>query len=313
MAQYPFTENVIPALLAWRRAGHAGALVTLAGADGTSPRPIGSQMAVNADGEYTGMISSGCAEAAIVAEAVAAIAARVPRTVRYGRGSPYLDVVLPCGSGIDVHFDPCVPIAVLAELTTDIAARRPASLTIDPGGLGLVRSYPPTTRILIAGRGPQVDLVAQYATLLEWDIAVVSPDEATLKRNALLASTTRHLKSPADFDASGLVDAATAVVLLFHDHDWEPPILAACEASPAFYIGALGSRAAHAQRLQLLRERGCSEAFIGRIRAPVGLAIGGKSPPEIALAIAAEILSCVRGPVTPIAAVERRLLLPQSK
>lgn len=294
--QYPFTENVIPKLLAWRREGVPCALLTLVAIDGTSPRPIGSQMAVSASGIHIGMVSSGCAEAAIVAEALEVIATGVPRTVRYGKGSRYLDVVLPCGSGIDVHFDPGVPEAVLARLDAAVAERRAASLIIDPSGSAFVRDYRPMPRILIAGRGIQVDLVARYAALLSWDIVVASPDDATLERNTPLTSSCRHLTRPEDFEPVGIIDGATAVVLLFHDHDWEPAILAACEASPAFYIGALGSRATHANRKQLLKLRGCREAFIGSIRSPIGLAIGGKSPPEIALAIVAEILSCIPQP-----------------
>ena len=100
MADQPFTENVIPQMLQWRADGIASALVTLVGVDGSSPRRIGSQMAVNMRGDYVGYISSGCAEAAIVAEAVDAIKQAIPRTVRYGAGSKYMDVVLPCGSGI---------------------------------------------------------------------------------------------------------------------------------------------------------------------------------------------------------------------
>jgi xanthine dehydrogenase accessory factor len=101
----PFTENVIPYLVAYRRVGLGCVLVTLVNVEGSSPRRVGSQMAVAADGTVVGMISSGCAEAAIVAEAMSALHEGRVRTVRYGTGSPYMDVVLPCGSGIDVHFD----------------------------------------------------------------------------------------------------------------------------------------------------------------------------------------------------------------
>ena len=114
MPTLTFTEMVIAQLLAWRRAGVACALVSLVGVEGSSPRRIGSQMAVNADGDALGTISSGCAQAAIIAEAVAAIRTGLPRTVRYGAGSKYIDVVLPCGSGIDV---------------LSVAARRRISLT----------------------------------------------------------------------------------------------------------------------------------------------------------------------------------------
>lgn len=285
-----FTENVIPHLLAWRAASIPCALVTLVGIDGSSPRRLGSQMAVNIHGDYLGYISSGCAEAAIVAEAIGVIKSATNRTVRYGAGSKYIDVVLPCGSGIDVHFDATLTTSTLEHLATEIAARRPASLPLDLVNSGtFTRTYAPVPRIVVAGRGINVDFVARFAHDLEWDVITASPDEQTLARLAPIARTY-HLTSPDDFDPS-LIDAHTAVVLVFHDHDWEPAILAKCAASPAFYIGALGSRRTHGQRRDLLAMRGVPAPFIDTIHSPIGLDIGAKNPAEIALAIIAEILS----------------------
>jgi xanthine dehydrogenase accessory factor len=283
----PFTENVLPALLDWRRAGKASALVTLVNVDGSSPRRTGSQMAVNAQGEYTGYISSGCAEAAIVAEAIAAIKAGVSRTVRYGAGSRYIDVVLPCGSGIDVHFDPAIETSKLDWLQEQIEARQPAHLMV----AGIVKHYEPAPRIVIAGRGVNVDYVARFARDLEWDIVVASPDETTLSRLGWIGAR-QLLSKPADFDVS-VIDRRTAVVLLFHDHEWEPAILAKCASSDAFYTGALGSRKTHGERKKMLAARGCEPAFVDRIKSPVGLDIGAKNPAEIAIAIIAEIMMAV--------------------
>jgi len=293
MTHPPFTENVIPHLLAWRRAGQKSALVTLVRIDGSGPRPLGSQMAVNERGDAVGMISSGCAEAAVIAEAQAAIAAGHPRTVRYGSGSRYIDVVLPCGSGIDVHFDPGISCEELERLNAAIVARLPAVLEIDPGATieKFPRHYVPAPRLLIAGRGPIVEYVLRNAQLLSWECVVASPDRALLDAVCTNARRTHHLTNPEDFDPAPLVDPHTAIVFLFHDHEWEPPMIARSEPTPAFYVGALGSRRSHAQRCELLRARGCSDEFIARIRSPIGLAIGGKSPPEIALAISAEIAS----------------------
>lgn len=296
MVAIPFTENVIPQLLAWRAAGLKSALVTLVGIDGSSPRRIGSQMAVNENGEHLGYISSGCAEAAIVAEAAAAIEAGAARTVCYGAGSKYIDVVLPCGSGIDVHFDPTVTTADLEDVQAAISARRPALLEIAlaPGNMAdkqaFVRHYNPAPRIVIAGRGVAVDYVAAFARQLDWDVVAASPDEATLARVAPVANSVQYLTKPGDFDPT-IIDAQSAVVLLFHDHEWEPPILARCAATPAFYFGALGSRRTHAQRTQMLEMAGCPADFIASIRSPVGLDIGAMNPPEIALAIIAQIMA----------------------
>ena len=290
-----FTENVIPQLLAWRHASIPCALVTLVHIDGSSPRRLGSQMAVNIHGDYLGTISSGCAESAIVAEAIAALNHAANRTVRYGAGSNYIDVVLPCGSGIDVHFDATLPTSILERLATEIAARHPTTLTFDLASdqttAPFTRAYYPVTRLLIAGRGINVDFVARLAHDLEWDIVVASPDQQTLARLAAIARI-QHLTNPDDFDPA-LIDARSAVVLVFHDHDWEPAILAKCAATPAFYVGALGSRRTHGQRRDLLAMRGVPLAFIEQIHSPIGLDIGAKNPAEIALAIVAEIMSLI--------------------
>ena len=293
LAQRLFTENVIPQLVAWRTANIPCALVTLVAIDGSSPRRLGSQMAVNANGDYLGYISSGCAESAIVAEAIDAINHATNRTIRYSAGSKYIDVVLPCGSGIDVHFDATIQTSSLQHLATQIAARRPASLTIDlaigDSPTQFTRAYDPAPRIIVAGRGINVDFVARFAHDLEWDIVVASPDQQTLARLTPIARA-HHLTKPADFDPA-LIDARTAVVLVFHDHEWEPAILARCASSPAFYVGALGSRRTHAQRRDLLAMSGVPATFIDTIHSPIGLNLGAKNPAEIALAIIAEILS----------------------
>lgn len=300
-----FTENVIPQLLAWRAHGIPAALVTLVGVEGATPRPVGSQMAVNAKGEFRGYISSGCAEGAIVAEAVSALARGANETVRYGAGSKYIDSVLPCGSGIDVHFDATIPYDVLAALQAHIAARRSTALRIDlthkrpavilsamttPSQTGFIRAYQPPPRIVVAGRGINVDYVARFAHDLEWDVVVASPDVAVIERLSAIASQTQHLTRPDDFE-TGVIDPSTALVLVFHDHEWEPQILAKSAETPAFYFGALGSRRTHAQRKGLLANLGCSSAFIDAIHSPVGLDIAAKNPAEIGLAIIAEILS----------------------
>ena len=79
------------------QSGHKIALATLINAEGSSPRPVGSQIGVADDGRSVGMITGGCAEKAIIAEAVRCIENVENKIVRYGKGSPYLDVVLPCG------------------------------------------------------------------------------------------------------------------------------------------------------------------------------------------------------------------------
>ena len=126
-----YVENVLPVLKAWRAEGHATVLATLVAQDGSAPRPRGSQMAIRADGEAVGNLTGGCAEAAIIAEAQARLAAGANRLLRYGKGSPYIDIRLPCGSGIDVFFDTQLRDEDLDLVLAANARREPASLVFD--------------------------------------------------------------------------------------------------------------------------------------------------------------------------------------
>ena len=150
--------------------------------------------------------------------------------------------------------------------------------------------YLPPPRVIVAGRGVNVDYVARFAHQLEWDVCIATPDQEVIDRVAPFARHCQHLNRPEDFDPSG-IDPYSVVILLFHDHEWEPTILAKCQNTPAFFIGALGSRRTHSNRKMMLEELGCDPAFINSIRGPVGLSLGAKNPAEIAVAIVGEILS----------------------
>lgn len=310
----PYASEVLPQLCQWRREGPRTALVTLLSALGSTPRPVGSQVAVNERGDWLGQLTGGCADAAIVAEAQAAISSGENRCVRFGEGSPYLDVKLPCGSGIDVHFDVMLADADVHALLDAQARRVPASLLIDRASFAsrvhlddgsahdetreFRRPYLPPTRLAILGKGPMVALLAQLARLAELDVVVLSPDPEVVVASRPHASDAICLTTPAAFRYAGF-DAWTGVVSLFHDHDWEPPILGRALASECFYIGALGSRRTQAARLALLREAGCSEASLRRVHGPVGLNIGALSPPEIAVSIIAQVVQVLRRGQTP--------------
>lgn len=302
-----YIDDVLPSLALWRRRGLKTALVTLVAADGSAPRPIGSQMAVAEDGQAVGNLTGGCAEAAIIAEAMAAMAAGTDRCVRYGAGSPYIDIRLPCGSGIDVFFDVTLDDALLGALLAAKAHRREIAFCIDAAAgrrwiadaapaaaRGVyVRAITPAPRLVVVGKGPIVALLARMARAAEFEVLVWSSECETLADVADSADEARHLAAPEAF-AFDAFDRWTAFVSLFHEHEWEPPLLARALAAPCFYVGALGSRRTHAARLAVLRARGVAEAALTRIHAPVGLPIGAKTPPEIAVSILAEIIQVRR-------------------
>ncbi len=126
-----YTDNVIPHLSRWVASGERCALVTLVGVDGNAPRAVGAQMVVSESGNWAGYISGGCLEQAIALEAVEIIKSQRPRVIRYGKGSPYFDIRLPCGSGLDVLIQPFHDKRLVAEMEGHLVARQPFALRID--------------------------------------------------------------------------------------------------------------------------------------------------------------------------------------
>nr|WP_303657427.1 XdhC family protein [Asticcacaulis aquaticus] len=277
----------------WRRDGLKTALLTLIGVDGSSPRPLGSQIAVAEDGRALGAITGGCAEQALVRDALDAMARGRNHVELYGEGSRFRDIVLPCGSGIHVAFDVTLDDRTLDDLIAARRVRQRAVYRIE----AYARVYPPQARLVVIGQGHIVPALAQLAQLNEMPVIIYSPDEATRQRSTPFGSI-HPLRSPRDCDYD-LLDEATALVCLFHDHDYEAEILAAGLHSPAFYIGALGSRRTHVQRLEALRAQGFDAAALTRIHGPVGLDIGALTPPEIALSVMAEVVAAYRGLSSP--------------
>jgi xanthine dehydrogenase accessory factor len=279
-----YRDFVLPALRNWRRAGHKTALLTLISTTGQSPRPVGSQLAVCDTGESCGLITGGCAEATLVLDALEAMRLGENRTELYGEGSRFKDITLPCGSGLKVFFDVRISDAELGRIIASHQARQPALMAISaPGEPQYTRHYLPACRLIVVGQGPIVQALAHLAPALEIELDIWSPDEALAAR-----LNGRHLTSPDDFDVAP--DRYCGVATVFHDHTYEPPVLLRALHSDCFFIGALGSRKAHARRFETLKNAGVAADALKRIHGPIGLDIAAGSPPEIALSIMAQVV-----------------------
>jgi xanthine dehydrogenase accessory factor len=281
------------------------ALVTIAGVSGPSARSAGAHLAVREDGAFAGSLSGGCIEAAIAAQARRAIADGAPREARFGAGSPYLDIRLPCGGALDVLInviDAALGARVLRELRQRravrlILPRRDGAIKIAAGDPessarqtddALEVNHTPPLRLAVFGHGGAVEALAALARAIEAEIVVGSPDDGLLSRLRLagveaLAIEGRGL--PTGFVA----DPWTAGVLFFHDHAFEPHLLRALLSGPAFYVGAMGSRKTHDARRQTLRDLGLDEAAIARIAAPIGLIPSMRDPETLAISVLAEV------------------------
>jgi len=304
-----FSEYVIPDLLKWRSEGKRAALLTLFNIEPTGPRPTGSQMAVSDAGDFTGFLSGGCVEGALVEETRAAMDAGENRSIRYGVNSPYFDIELPCGSAIDVFIDIGITDVIVAEIATAMEARIPVILNTNMStgessvtaftdsddrlqlllnGQQFDRLYRPPLRLVIAGKGPVVAASAQIAIASGMTVHVITTEDDIAAQCRSFGATTSKTVNTVQ------IDAWTAVATLFHEHELELSVLNAALQSDAFYVGALGSRNTHSDRIGRLITEGHSDQNIDRIHGPLGISIGSRNPPEIAISMIAEVFKIYR-------------------
>jgi xanthine dehydrogenase accessory factor len=282
-----------------------GVLALITGVEGPSYRPVGAIMAVDAAGHRTGTLSSGCVENDIALHAVETLETRRPKVIRYGRGSPFMDIQLPCGGGLEIALVPRPDRTVLRGLTDARAARRAVTLSVDladgtlslspdgetgrEGELFRVRILP-EIRFLVFGKGPEASTFAALVQAAGYPSVLLSPDDETLEAARQAGAGTQHLTVPGWPDGLA-VDDRTAIVLFFHDHDWEPPILIGAVRTPAFYIGSQGSRRARDARLMELEAMGLTEAERARLRGPIGLVPSARDARTLAVSVLAEVLA----------------------
>ena len=269
--------------------GIEGVLVTLTGIEGSSSRGVGTQMAVLADGTRLGSFSGGCIEAAVVAEALEALAAGAGRVVRYGVGSPYLDIRLPCGGGIDLTFTPRPDPEALAAVLATCAARREASLAIGPDGVAdgpFHCAYTPVPRLIAVGQGEEVAALARLGAAYGLAVTALVPAGDGLVAEDFAVEHMASVRRLPPIHG----DAWTAIVFLFHDRDWEAQLLPHALAETSCFIGAVGSRRTHQARVLALAEAGVAQARIDALHAPVGLIPATRDPAMLALSILAEVV-----------------------
>lgn len=283
----------------WR--GERTALITIIAVERTSSRAPGTHMAVSETGRFHGSFSGGCVEAAVVAEALRVLATGEAEVLRFGAGSRFIDIRLPCGGAVEFLVTPDPPLAVIDEALTRIAeAREPVCLALGLDGsisLGqpsevesdtfLVR-HDPDLRLVIIGHGAEAIALARLGLAYGAEVLALSPDADLVVQVAAMGGQTKLLLTPARSPHLS-IDPRTAVVLLFHDHDWEDELLAQALEGDAFFVGAMGSRLTHHRRLDALRARGLPEATIARVVGPIGMIPAARDPDTLALSAMAQI------------------------
>lgn len=311
-------EDVFARLSEWLESNQSCALIIVTETEGGAVRAPGALLAVS-DSDSIGYISGGCIDADVILQARAAIADNKPIALRYGSGSPFVDLPLPCGGAIEVFIAPNPAPDTVKSAYQRLHARQEIKLIVSddgqislasdiirPLGDDLVFSYVPKLRLRIAGRGAdalalaRVSDAAGYATQLQ----LVDDEDISAARTAGLFSIER-LSAPSELSANS-DDRWTAFVLLFHDQDWEIPLLRQALRGPAFYVGAVGSARTHSLRCEALKSTGCSDEEIARVKGPIGLVPSLRDASMLAISVMAEIVSlfpaksCSRRPRTAI-------------
>lgn len=279
-------------------ANEAVALVIVTRVTGGAMRSRGAMMCISVTGDVAGYVSNGCVDADIMFQARQAIEVREIRKLVYGEGSPFKDIDLPCGGRIDLVVIPRPDELILRGLYNALAARNSAALTYSiENGLELKESeteqvfthiYKPKLKLRIVGKGDAVISLAQQSQQSGFEVKVQSPDEDM--SDALGGIAFQHLTTPTSIPVLE-DDPWTAVVVMFHDHAWEPDILKQALSGAAFYIGAMGSARTHANRIKMLQELDVDPSHIARVRGPIGLVPSMRDANLLALSTLAEIVS----------------------
>lgn len=324
-------DDIREALLGMPALPERFAIATLVELDGSAPRDLGAQMLVTED-NYWGFLSGGCIEADVARHAREAMAEGAPRMLRYGEGSPWIDIKLACGSGISVLVEPVSSDdPALAALLEGWARRHPVLWSSDGtsrsaapsgkaradgwDGVRYTRLFMPPLRLVLIGEDGAALSAASLALATGWEVVLIAPGGPD---DTPFPGIVYHRSDPVTALEAVGPDRWTAIAVLSHDRDDDERGLAAALRSEAFYVGAIGARARLDARIARLRGHGVSEDAFARLNAPIGLYGFGKAPREVALSLVAEIAqafhalsAAARSPgvsmssSTPISAVSR--------
>jgi len=300
--------QVLKAAKAWRDAGHAVNLVTVVETWGSAPRPPGAMLAIRRDGHISGSVSGGCVEDDLIDRwKNTPLTAGKPEMIAYGvTTEEAARFGLPCGGALRLIQEPLTDTGWITDLLKRMDAHELVArvLDIDTGmsklepatrrdqvsfdGRILRTVHGPKWRLLIIGAGQLSRYIAPIAQTLDYEVLVCDPREE-YNTDWDVPNVTLLKGMPDDVVVELNLDAHCAVVAVTHDPKLDDMALMEALKSPAFYVGALGSRVNTQKRKERLKEFDVTETEIERLHGPVGLRIGSRTPPEMAVSIMAEI------------------------
>jgi xanthine dehydrogenase accessory factor len=321
-------RDVLETLERWAQAGTRVATATVVATERSAPREPGAVLAVDADGTVVGSVTGGCVEPAVYEEAREVLAGDGPRLKTYGiADEEAFEVGLPCGGTVHIFVD-ALDSALVAPLAEAVRAERPVALETrisgeqigakrlvgpedegpsaellaraetgiveTPEGQLFVSSFAPRPNLYVFGAVDHAAALASIGLFLGFRVTVCDARARFVTPERFPDVDELVVEWPDRFLQEAPVDERTAICILTHDHKFDIPALKVALETPAGYIGAMGSRRTNADRAERLLAEGVSDEAMARIHAPIGLRIGSRSPQEVAVAIAAEIVQVMR-------------------
>ena len=323
-------DDVLKQAIAWVEEGHSVALAVVVSTWGSSPRPVGSHLAINETGAFVGSVSGGCVESFVVSEAIDVMAEGGSQNLEYGVTDKQAEEVqLTCGGNIRVFVEQAPSLLELKKMIGNKPVTRVINLfdgatlmvegesvtgalklgkdTLDEvhclhkqGVSGVVipeddtelfvMTYMRPRKLIIVGAVHITQKLVSMAAATGFEVIVIDSRPAFATSERLPGVTVVRERTEQAMKKLSL-DSRTAVVILAHDPILDDPALHAALLSPVYYIGCLGSRRTHAKRIERLSRAGFGSDDLQRLHAPVGLDIGGRSSGEIAVSILAEIIA----------------------
>lgn len=293
--------------------GQKVTLVSVAKTWGTSPRPVGSLLAVTSNGQFYGSVSGGCIEEDLI-ERLTENPCDKPQLIMYGETEQQRHHFgLPCGGVLQLIIEPFNDKATVTGLIKQIQGRNAVSRCVELNTLNSQQSkwqskdeiglegntwrnvFGPTWRLLIVGAGETGQFLAQMAQGLGYEVLISDP-RPDYRNNWPLPQFSLLEGFPDDIISAMKIDDRTAIVAVAHDPKVDDMALLSALRSDAFYVGALGSKQNNHNRRERLKQHfGFSPKEVARLHGPVGIYIGSKTPAEIALSILAEITAIKNG------------------
>ena len=308
-------KDVLETLEGWNAEGLRFATATVVKTERSAPLGPGAVLAVSEKGEVAGSVTGGCVEPAVYDEAQEILAGGPPRLVSYGiADEEAFEVGLPCGGTVHIFLG-MAERDLIDELAAAVREERPVALATEISGaeIGTQRlvelnghfdaaiegdtfflPFAPRPEMYVFGAVDHAGAIGRVGKFLGYRVTICDARARFATRERFPDVDDVVVQWPDEFLRGAPVDERTAICVLTHDHKFDIPLLKVALETRAGYIGAMGAKRTTDARNERLRAEGVTEEELNRIHAPIGLRIGSRTPEEVAVAVAAEIVATRR-------------------